>query len=131
MSYSSYAAGSYALASPYAPYAYGVVYQSVQPVAAQPIASAGETTLPASATIVVNLPEDARLTVDDTPTKGTSTSRVFTTPPLDRGRSYYYTLKGEIVRDGRTITATKRVVFRAGAETRVSLDFPDKNVAQK
>jgi uncharacterized protein (TIGR03000 family) len=83
------------------------------------------------ATLVVNLPEDAQLTVDDTLTTETSAVRRFTTPPLDPGRKYYYTLTGEVVRDGRTIKATKRVEFRAGEEARVSLEFERGNVVQK
>src|SRR5262249_23177543 len=101
---------------PYAPV--GVVYQP----AGQP---------PAPATIVVSLPEDAKLMVDNTPTKETSSLRRFTTPPLDRDKTYYYTLKGEIVRDGQTLTATKRITFRAGQEASVWVEFDRGSVVQK
>jgi uncharacterized protein (TIGR03000 family) len=76
------------------------------------------------ASLVVNLPADARLTVNDTPTKQTSSRRVFASPPLDPRQSYYYTLKAEVVRDGQTEVITRHVTVRAGQETQVTLDIP-------
>src|SRR5205823_11966785 len=59
---------------------------------------------PAPATIVVTLPTEAKLTVDGNPTTSTSDRRVFVSPALDRGMEYFYTLKAEVVRDGKTET---------------------------
>lgn len=87
--------------------------------------------IPAPATIVVNLPAEAKLTIDDAATRSTSSVRVFSTPTLENSKDYFYTLKAEIVRDGQTVTASKRVAVRAGEETRVSLEFPVANVASK
>jgi uncharacterized protein (TIGR03000 family) len=87
--------------------------------------------MPAPATIVVKLPEDAKLTVDDTLTKGSSSVRKFTTPALNPQKRYYYNLIGEIVRDGQTLTVTKRIELRAGEEASVSLEFDRGSVAQK
>jgi len=87
--------------------------------------------IPAPATIVVNLPAEAKLTIDDAATRSTSSVRVFSTPTLDNGKDFFYTLKAEIVRDGQTVTASKKVAVRAGEETRVSLEFPVANVASK
>src|SRR5438067_10787450 len=61
---------------------------------------------PAPATIVVFLPADARLTIDDTPTRSTSNLRAFVTPPLEPGKVYHYTLRAESIRDGRPISVT-------------------------
>jgi uncharacterized protein (TIGR03000 family) len=83
--------------------------------------------VPASATIVVNLPSDAALKVDDQPVE----SRTLVTPALDQGREFHYTLTAEIVRDGETLTATKEVAVRAGEETQVSIDFTTATVAQR
>jgi uncharacterized protein (TIGR03000 family) len=102
-----------------------------QPSGGQVLSLATAQAVPAPATIVISLPEDAKLTVDNNPTKQLSSVRRFTTPPVDPNRQYYYTLKGEIVRDGQTLTATKRVEFRGGEEARVSLEFDRANVAQK
>jgi uncharacterized protein (TIGR03000 family) len=79
---------------------------------------------PAPATLVVSVPADARLTVDGTLTKTTSSLRRFTTPPLERGRLYYYNLAAEVQVDGRLETITQRVTVRAGEETRAALSAP-------
>jgi uncharacterized protein (TIGR03000 family) len=88
-----------------------------------------ETSLSAPATITVNLPADARLTVDDTVTTLTSEKRVFMSPELPRDKTFYYTFKGEIIRDGEKIISTKDVQVRGGDSTQVTLKFPTKLVS--
>jgi uncharacterized protein (TIGR03000 family) len=90
-----------------------------------------EASLSAPATIFVSLPAEAKLTVDGAATQSTSSTRIFATPALDRDSDYFYTLKAEIVRDGQTVTASKRIAVRAGEETRVSIGFPEASVAQR
>jgi uncharacterized protein (TIGR03000 family) len=80
--------------------------------------------LPLPATIVVRLAADATLTVDDAPTRSTSSVRTLTTPPLTPGRPYTYTLTATAMRNGRSVTATKQVTVYSGGQTEVSLDFP-------
>src|SRR5262245_63970369 len=70
---------------------------------------------PTKARVVVELPADAKLFIDDQLMKTTSDRRVFNTPTLDPAQSYYYVLRAEIVRDGKTYSGTKQVVVRAGA----------------
>jgi uncharacterized protein (TIGR03000 family) len=82
-----------------------------------------------SATIVVDLPEDAKLTIDGESTESTSARRVFITPELAEGKEYSYTLKAEVVRDGQVHVITKEVVFRAGEETEVELELAASSVA--
>ncbi len=86
---------------------------------------------PAPARIIVSLPADARLTVDGTPTKSTSATRVFVSPALQPGQQYQYTFKAEVVRNGEPQSATKQVTVRAGQETRVQFNLPAVGVAQK
>jgi uncharacterized protein (TIGR03000 family) len=102
-----------------------------KPETVKPPKAGTTTAIPAPATIVVSLPADARLTVDDTVTKSTSTTRTFASPVLENGRDFHYTLKAEIVREGKTYTAIRRVAVRAGEETQVSLDIPVETVAQR
>jgi uncharacterized protein (TIGR03000 family) len=84
-----------------------------------------ETSLaPAPAIIVVSLPADARLTFDGAATEARSALRTFVSPPLERGQTYYYMVRAETVRNGQTLGTTKRVVVRAGQESRVSLEIP-------
>ncbi len=85
----------------------------------------------APAQLVVQLPADARLTIDGTATQQTSSRRVFVTPPLDRGYNYSYTLTATAVRNGQTVTTTKQIPISAGAVQEVRLDFKDSEVAQR
>jgi len=75
------------------------------------------------ATLTVELPERAKLFVDDQPMKSTSAKRTFVTPPLEGGRTYYYELRAEVERDGQTMTVTRRVLVRPGQT--VSTNFPE------
>jgi uncharacterized protein (TIGR03000 family) len=84
----------------------------------------------AQAYLIVNLPAQARLLVDDQPTSSTSTLRQLQTPPLTYGSTYTYVLRAEIDRNGQTLTQTQRVVVRPGAQTRVSFDFAGRSVAE-
>jgi uncharacterized protein (TIGR03000 family) len=73
----------------------------------------------APATVVVSLPADAKLSFDNTATNSTSANRRFTTPALNADATY--TLTAEIVRDGKTLTATQVITVRAGQTTEVNL----------
>ena len=82
------------------------------------------------ATLVVRLPAEAKLTVDDQPTTSKSDRRTLISPPLFNGKEYYYTLKAEVIRDGKPISETRRVTVRAGRESEVKFDF-NTSVAQR
>jgi uncharacterized protein (TIGR03000 family) len=90
-----------------------------------------EVNAPAPATIIVTLPAEAKLLIDNAPTTSTSNTRVFVSPSLTPGKEFHYELKAEVVRDGKTVTAAKTVAVRAGAETRVQIDMPEASLAQK
>ena len=81
------------------------------------------TPTPTSARLIVELPANAKLFVDDQPMKTTSSRRAFRTPTLEPGQSYYYMLRAELVHDGKTVQQTKKVVVRAGEEIRAN--FPN------
>lgn len=83
-----------------------------------------------TAKIYVTLPTDAKLTIDGTPTVSTSQTRVFESPSLTPGKTFYYVLKATLVRDGKTETVTKEVVVRAGEDTRVKIEIPETSVAE-
>lgn len=85
----------------------------------------------ASATIVVSLPAEATLTIDGAATTSTSALRRFVSPTLEAGQEYVYTLKAEVVRDGKVVAATKKVSVRAGEQSTVSLDLPTASVAAR
>jgi uncharacterized protein (TIGR03000 family) len=76
---------------------------------------------PASATVVVRLPADAKLYVDGVACPLTSEERTFKTPRLQPGRQYYYTIRAELVRDGEPVVDSRRVLVSAGK--RAEVDF--------
>jgi len=99
------------------------------PIAAgQPLAM-GAPSATAVATLIVDLPENAALTIDGYTTKSTSSQRRFVSPPLNRNESYTYTLQATVMRDGAPITLTKEVAVRPGQETRIQLEVPTTGVA--
>ena len=81
------------------------------------------------ATLVVNLPEDATLTIDGEKTTSTSATRVFVTPALEQGKEYEYTFKAKVVRDGEAQVTTTKVTFRPGETKSVELKIPAAGVA--
>ena len=79
------------------------------------------------ATLVVRLPaEDARLTVDGTPTRQTGLARRFLSPPLKPGRRYAYTLTAVWEPNNYTrITRSREVAVWAGRESEADLRTAD------
>jgi uncharacterized protein (TIGR03000 family) len=78
------------------------------------------------ASLVVRLPADATLEVDDTPTKQTGAVRKFVTPPLQPGTRYSYVLTAKWEPNNYTkITRTRKVYVRAGEETQADLRAAD------
>ena len=75
----------------------------------------------ASAELVVRVPADARLFVDDQAMRTTGTVRCYRSPELAASATYEYELRAEITRDGQTTTQTKLVRVTAG--TSQELDF--------
>ena len=90
-----------------------------------------KTSLNAPATIVVSLPADARLFVDGAPTTSTSERRSLVTPGLEFGSTYVYTVRAEVVRDGRTVEQTQEVTVRGGVTTPVRFEFSTQSVASR
>jgi uncharacterized protein (TIGR03000 family) len=81
------------------------------------------------ATLIVNLPADATLTIDGEETTSTSAQRVFVTPALEEGKVYEYTLKAKVERNGKVQVATAKVTIRPGQTSQVELKLPAEGVA--
>jgi len=93
---------------------------------------AAEASTTAAARVTVRLPAEARLWVDNAPCPLTSSTRSFTTPALQPGREYAYTIRAEMVRDGQTVEQTQRVVIAAGRQVNVTLgDFAPASVTRR
>jgi uncharacterized protein (TIGR03000 family) len=74
-----------------------------------------------SARVTLRLPDGAQLYVDGKAFPLPADARTFETPKLEPGRTYFYTLKAEMVRDGQTLSDTRRVEVEAGQ--RVTVEF--------
>jgi uncharacterized protein (TIGR03000 family) len=79
-----------------------------------------ESSLNNQAKLIVELPAEARLFIDNKSMQATGNRRVFATPSLQPGTKYYYVLRVEIIRDGQVLSDTKQVIFQAGDEIRAS-----------
>jgi uncharacterized protein (TIGR03000 family) len=75
------------------------------------------------AKLVVELPADSKLFIDDVPMKNATGVRSFNTPALEPGQAYYYMVRVESTRDGKPVSETRRVIVRAGQVARA--DFKD------
>jgi uncharacterized protein (TIGR03000 family) len=80
---------------------------------------------PTRARLIVEVPADAKLFIDGHPMKTTAAVRAFNTPELEPGQLYYYEVKAEVMRDGKLVSQTKRVILKAGEVVRAG--FSDMN----
>lgn len=89
-----------------------------EPKATTPGASAASR-----ARLIVELPADAKLFIDDHLMRTTSDRRTFNTPTLEDGQTYYYELRAEVVRDGKPVVVSRRITLKAGDE--IQTNFGD------
>ncbi len=74
------------------------------------------TGTPAQIRVLVPSP-NANLWFDNTPTLQQGACRLFVSPPLDREKTYTYTIKASWLERGREVTREKQVKVRPGRET--------------
>jgi uncharacterized protein (TIGR03000 family) len=82
-----------------------------------------ESLAPSKAKLIVEVPAGAKLYIDDQSMRTQSERRVYQTPTLAPGQTYFYEVRVEVTRDGIAQSKTKRVLLRAGQE--VHADFKD------
>lgn len=75
------------------------------------------------AKLVVEVPANSKLFIDDKLMKNASGVRSYNTPALQPGQAYYYIVRVETVRNGKPVSETRRVIVRAGQIARA--DFND------
>ena len=68
----------------------------------------------ARAKVVVEVPAQAKLYIDDQLMPNKAGKRTFVTPPLQAGQTYYYDVKLVTVQGGQEVAQTTRVVLRPG-----------------
>ena len=76
--------------------------------------------------IIVNLPSDATLYVNELESKPGSNVRSFISPDLEKGKAYFYTLRVELKRNDRVLTETQKITFQPGNEVVVSFNHLDR-----
>lgn len=69
---------------------------------------------PSRASMIVNVPEDAIVYLQDQQMRSEGPVRHYVSPALERGAGYTYTMRVEVERDGRVLSETIRVPVRAG-----------------
>jgi uncharacterized protein (TIGR03000 family) len=77
----------------------------------------------------MNVPADAQIWFNDTPTWITGPSRDFISPPVASGRDYWYQIRAIWKEGDRTLDQARTVNVHAG-ET-VNLDFPERGKTEK
>jgi uncharacterized protein (TIGR03000 family) len=86
-----------------------------------------ESMTPTRARLIVEVPPDARLFIDDMPVKANPGVQTFDTPALEPGRLFYYVVRVEAMRDGQPVSQTRRIIVRSGQVARA--DFKASEAA--
>lgn len=94
----------------------------IKPLEIKPIKSLLSNPNDAKASVVVRVPANAKVFIDNYPMKSTSTERVFTTPALQPGESYFYTIRVVVEKDGKEFEEVRRVSVRAGETSRLAFE---------
>jgi uncharacterized protein (TIGR03000 family) len=68
---------------------------------------------------------EAKVWFENEATRQQGTDRLYTSPPLEKGRAYYYTIKASWMENGREVTREQTVPVRAGQQ--VVANFNDLN----
>jgi uncharacterized protein (TIGR03000 family) len=79
------------------------------------------------AKVMIDVPANAKLYIDDQPMSNKTGQRAFLTPPLVRGQTYFYDVKIVVTVDGREKAETQRVILRAGDVVAASFTTPQNN----
>lgn len=84
-----------------------------------------------SAKVIIEKPTDATIFVDGRQVNSEGTRQVFATPALDPAQAYFYTVRVDVVRDGKPVSETRRVVVRAGETATETFAAPTIATASK
>jgi uncharacterized protein (TIGR03000 family) len=77
-----------------------------------------------AAQLIIEKPADARIFVDDLPVRSDGASQTFATPLLEPNQAYFYVVRVEITREGKTLSESRRVIVRAGQTIQESFREP-------
>jgi uncharacterized protein (TIGR03000 family) len=74
------------------------------------------------ASLVLDVPSDAKVYFQEQPTTSTGTRRSFRSPALESGKTYVYTIRVDLERDGRVVSNTQKARVRAGSRIELAFD---------
>ena len=77
-----------------------------------------ETKGPTPAKLLIELPANAKLFIDDMAVKTATGVQLFDTPALEPDTVYFYMVRIEGMRDGQPFSQTRRILVRAGQVAR-------------
>lgn len=77
---------------------------------------------PTRAKVLIELPANAKLFIDDKPVKTTLGVQLFDTPALEPDKVYFYMVRIEMMRDGQPLSETRRILVRAGHVVRTGFN---------
>jgi uncharacterized protein (TIGR03000 family) len=75
----------------------------------------------------LKVPADAKVYLQDQQMTLGGAQRRFVTPELQEGKQHTYTVRVEVVRDGRTISKTTMAAVKPGQEVEIAVSFTDQN----
>jgi uncharacterized protein (TIGR03000 family) len=75
----------------------------------------------------VKVPAEAKVYLQGQQMTLTGTERRFVTPELAEGKQHSYTVKVEVVRDGRTFSKSTSATVRPGQEVEIAVSFDEQN----
>lgn len=104
---------------------YGAAFPSYFPSAAAAVAPAGQVVVATGspATVVIKAPLAATVKVNGETTTRRASEESFETPALASGKTFAYNFEATLPKDGKAVTATRRVTVQAGSRTVV--DFSE------
>jgi uncharacterized protein (TIGR03000 family) len=122
----SYSGDYYGYPSPVigAGYQQGVIVGGTTPGGYQsfyPAGVAGPQNDGSRATIRVNVPPDAQVLFNGSPTNQTGPQRTFVSPPLDQNNNYSYEVSARWTENGREVNRSRTVRFQPGQTVDVDL----------
>lgn len=85
----------------------------------------------APANIELNVPQGSKVTINGLTVGGTSEVRYFQTLALDRNSTETYNVAVEVVRNGKTLTATEQLTVKGGETTSLTVIPQDNTLVSK
>jgi len=76
----------------------------------------GSDAQPMGANLKFQVPADTKIFVDGKLAPGTGTERAFFTPPLEKGKKFFYEVKAELMVNGEKVVEEKKVIVESGVD---------------